>query len=64
MAASKSVGGTKKLFGPVNSTKISVNASFLKWYMAHGLKLSEQMREEKKIRIIYKQSGDACKGNS
>ena len=64
VTASKSVGGTKNLLGPVNATKTSVNTSFLKWYLAHKLKLSEQMSEEKEIRVIYKQSGDTCKGKS
>ena len=42
----------KKLLGPANTTKISVNTSFLNWYLAHVLKLSEQMLVEKEIRII------------
>ena len=54
----------KKLLGSVNATKLSINTSFLKCYLAHGLKFSQQMREEKEIRIIYKQSGDTCNDNS
>ena len=42
----------KKFLGPASAVKISVNNSFLKWYLTHGLKFAEQMREEEEIQII------------